>query len=124
MSTGTYRVIFCGEIAADADPKQVKIGMAKLFRLDPAQPEHLTKLKRMFSGRTIVIKDNLAMADAEKYRSAIEQVGGISHIELTPAEERRKEQRRKIPDRREVRRSSAILPDRRKNSGRRSTDSD
>jgi len=122
MKKEAYRVIFKGELASEADPNQVKIGMAKLFTLNPARPDHLAKLRRMFSGRNIVIKDNLTKAEAEKYQQAISLVGGVSQIELTPEADQRKDQRRKQSERRAVRRTSSILPDRRKNTGRRQTD--
>lgn len=122
MKTDVYRVIFMGQIVTDTDHHQVKINMAKLFKLDPTRQEHFSKLKRMFSGRKIVIKDKLFKADADKYQQAITQAGGVSHIELMPGADQRKDHRRKRGERRSVRRTSSILPDRRKNRGRRKTD--
>lgn len=122
MAPTTYRVVFSGKIKQGCDPNQVKSNLAGIFKLDPKQPEHLSKLKRLFSGQPVVIKDKLSKSEAEKYQSVISGAGCVSKIEPTHLEERRKDQRRKRGDRRSVRRSSSILPDRRTNPGRRDSD--
>lgn len=122
MDPTTYRVVFSGKIKQGCDPNQVKKNLAKIFKLDPARPEQLAKLKKLFSGQPVVIKDKLSKPEAEKYHRVISGAGCISRMEPTLDNERRRDQRRKRGDRRSVRRSSSILPDRRTNPGRREAD--
>ena len=121
MKLDTFRVIFRGEVLEGNDPIKVKSNMAKLFKLDMDDPDHLAKLEKLFSGRTLVIKDKISKADALKYKQAISEAGAQCSIEPNMLEQR-KDQRRKRGDRRTVRRTSAIQPDRRTKPGRRKSD--
>lgn len=122
MRSLKYRVLFRGETQPGVAADQLKQGMAQLFKLDSKQAAHQTTLTKLFCGRNVVIKDQLSEAEARGYQQAIAQIGGCCEIEVSPESEERKDQRRKIGDRRAVRRTSAILPDRRKNKGRRESD--
>jgi hypothetical protein len=95
--------------------------------LDPKNEQHSQKLQRLFSGRTVIIKDGLDAAAAQAYVDAIAKVGGDARAKKKTGPpnnmlERRMELRRKQGDRRRLARLSAIMPSRRKNRGRRHAD--
>ena len=64
-----YEIAFSGQLVPGAQPELVKANMAKLFQAD-AQ-----RIAQLFSGRRIVIKNNLDAAGAEKYRVTLERAG-------------------------------------------------
>lgn len=126
----TYRVVFKGALAAGYTPEQVRNGLAKIFTLDLSKPTDASKLKKLLSGKPVVIKAGLTRDQASQYQQVIARAGALAEIGADPADqyyapgikERRHSQRRKAGDRRAVRRTSAILPDRRSSWGRRSKD--
>ena len=126
----TFRVIFKGGIAAGHTPDQVKNGLAKLFKLDLSQPGDASKLKQLLSGKAGVVKSGLTRDQARQYQDVISQAGALTEVGPDPRDrffapgvkERRQSQRRLKGDRRSVRRASSILPDRRRNNGRRVSD--
>lgn len=127
----TFRIVFKGALAAGYTPEQVKNGLAKIFTLDPSEPTDASKLKQLLSGRPVVIKKGLTREQASRYQQVIAGAGALAEIGTDPAEQhaapgtrdrRLNHLRRKAGDRRAVRRSSSILPDRRFNRGRRSKD--
>jgi len=131
MGSNTFLVTFHGETLQGWDPDKVKANMIGLFKMEPNNQQHAKKIERLFSGRTVVIKEGLkeglSASTAEAYVNAIAKVGGEAHIkqknELPEGvDERRFTLRRKQGDRRARRRTSAILPDRRQNRGRRNSD--
>ncbi|QNH05324.1 hypothetical protein HNQ27_22045 [Pseudomonas sp. B11D7D] len=83
-----YEIAFSGQLVPGAQPELVKANMAKLFQAD-AQ-----RIAQLFSGRRIVIKNNLDAAAAEKYRTTLERAGArvevvdmdmlIEEVELAP----------------------------------------
>ncbi|ARS49879.1 hypothetical protein ACRS3X_14105 [Ectopseudomonas hydrolytica] len=83
-----YEIAFSGQLVPGAQPELVKANMAKLFQAD-AQ-----RIAQLFSGRRIVIKNNLDAAGAEKYRATLERAGArvevvdmdmpIEEVELAP----------------------------------------
>lgn len=83
-----YEIAFFGQLVPGAQPELVKANMAKLFQAD-AQ-----RIAQLFSGRRIVIKNNLDAAGAEKYRATLERAGArvevvdmdvlIEEVELAP----------------------------------------
>lgn len=85
----SYEIAFAGQLVPGAQLELVKANLAKLFQAD-AQ-----RIALLFSGRRIVIKNNLDAAGAEKYRSTLERAGAlvevasmpgvIEEIELAPA---------------------------------------
>ncbi|MEH6357606.1 MAG: hypothetical protein V7745_01350 [Pseudomonadales bacterium] len=127
MSGKDFRVTFHGEVMQGWDPDEVKANMATLFKLDPQNRQHVQKLDRLFSGRTVIIKDGLSATTAQAYVDAIAKVGGDARAKKKSgppnnASERRLALRRKQGDRRRSARLSAIMPNRRKNRGRRHAD--
>ena len=84
-----YEIAFSGELVPGAQLEVVQANLAKLFQAD-AQ-----RIAQLFSGRRVVIKNNLDEAGAEKYRSTLERAGArvevvntealvIEEIELAP----------------------------------------
>ncbi|TBU78276.1 hypothetical protein [Phytopseudomonas daroniae] len=84
-----YEIAFSGELVPGAQLETVQANLAKLFQAD-AQ-----RIAQLFSGRRVVIKNNLDEAAAEKYRSTLERAGArvevvdtepeiIEEIELAP----------------------------------------
>lgn len=111
-----FRVVFSGEIEEGRDAKTVQASLSKKFKLKPAL------LKRIMAGRPIVVKNNVDAETAVKYKTEIDALGGVSHIEPLPFKsdlddkgyiERRQEQRRMRADRRKADRPGSIQPDRR-----------
>lgn len=66
-----YEIVFAGELVPGAPLDQVKSNLAKLFQADAQRVEVL------FSGRRLVLKNNLDAANAEKYRSTLARAGAL-----------------------------------------------
>jgi hypothetical protein len=75
-----YEVAFAGQLTPGAQPELVKANLAKLFQAD-AQ-----RIALLFSGRRIVIKNNLDAAGAEKYRATMERAGALALVTAMPDE--------------------------------------
>ena len=71
-----YEIAFSGQLLAGARLEQVEANLSKLFQAD-AQ-----RIAQLFSGRRIVIKQNLDFAAVEKYRQAMERAG--AQVEVRP----------------------------------------
>ncbi len=126
-TTNNFRVTFRGEILDGWQPHEVKANMAGLFKLDPSNPLHVQKISRMFSGRTVVIKEGIDKLSAQTYIDAISRAGAKAYIKIKVGppdgiKERRLSMRRMQIDRRTIARRSSIVPDRRKSRGRRESD--
>ncbi|ERV77485.1 TPA: hypothetical protein SL686_004781 [Pseudomonas aeruginosa] len=76
-----FEIAFSGQLVAGARPEVVKANLAKLFQAD-AQ-----RIELLFSGRRVVIKNNLDVASAEKYRSVLERAGAIAVVAEMEIEE-------------------------------------
>lgn len=76
-----FEIAFSGQLVAGARPEVVKANLAKLFQVD-AQ-----RIELLFSGRRVVIKNNLDAASAEKYRSVLERAGAIAVVAEMEVEE-------------------------------------
>lgn len=74
-----YRVVFKGEVAPDADIKEVKEKVASVFKADSK------KIEKLFSGENIVIKKNANLETCEKLSKAFKNAGAISYIEKEKA---------------------------------------
>ncbi len=72
--SGHFEVLFHGEIYASVDPDKAQADMAELFR----QP--LEAVKRLFNGKTWVLKDNLDRETAERYQVELAKIGLISEL--------------------------------------------
>lgn len=75
-----YEIAFAGQLVPGAQLELVKANLAKLFQAD-AQ-----RIALLFSGRRIVIKNNLDAAGAEKYRATMERVGALALVTVMPEE--------------------------------------
>lgn len=69
-----YEIAFAGQTVPGAQLETVKANLAKLFQAD-AQ-----RIALLFSGRRMVIKNNLDAEAAEKYRSVLERAGAIVEV--------------------------------------------
>lgn len=69
-----YEIAFSGHTVPGAQLETVKANLAKLFQAD-AQ-----RIALLFSGRRMVIKNNLDAESAEKYRSVLERAGAIVEV--------------------------------------------
>lgn len=120
MSASQYEVVYIDKFTDMVEAAIVKDNLQKTFGL---KPDHLQKLA---SGKPVVIKKQVNFDEANRYKAAVDSAGGVAWVqELGPDGEhveRRQSGRRQLKDRRAVFRASAILPDRRQNCGRRSTD--
>lgn len=69
-----YEIVFSGQLVPGAQPDRVEANMAKLFQAD-AQ-----RIALLFSGRRLVLKNNLDEAAAEKYRATLERAGAMAQV--------------------------------------------
>jgi hypothetical protein len=70
-----YEIVFSGECVPGTPLDQVKSNLAKLFQAD-AQ-----RIELLFSGRRLVLKNNLDAQGAEKYRAALARAGAVARTE-------------------------------------------
>lgn len=75
-----YEIAFSGRLMPGAQPDAVKANLARLFQAD-AQ-----RIALLFSGRRMVIKNNLDEAVAEKYRIALERAGALAEVSAMDVE--------------------------------------
>lgn len=73
-----YEIAFAGQLVPGAQLEQVKANLTKLFQAD-AQ-----RIAMLFSGRRIVIKNNLDAAGAEKYRVTLARAGALIEVIAMP----------------------------------------
>lgn len=69
-----YEIAFSGQIVPGAQLETVKANLARLFQADTQ------RIELLFSGRRMVIKNNLDAEAAEKYRSVIERAGAVVEV--------------------------------------------
>ncbi|NBB08226.1 hypothetical protein [Pseudomonas sp. SLFW] len=69
-----YEIVFSGQLVPGAQLDRVQANLAKLFQAD-AQ-----RIALLFSGRRLVLKNNLDQAGAEKYRSTLERAGALPEV--------------------------------------------
>ncbi|MFG3451363.1 hypothetical protein [Stutzerimonas stutzeri] len=75
-----YEIAFSGELAPGATLEQVEANLTRLFQAD-AQ-----RIAVLFSGRRIVIKQDLDYTSVEKYRQAMARAGAIAEVRPMPVE--------------------------------------
>lgn len=75
-----YEIVFSGQLVPGAQAERVQANLAKLFQAD-AQ-----RIALLFSGRRLVLKNNLDQAGAEKYRSTLERAGAFVEVVAMPVE--------------------------------------
>lgn len=69
-----YEIVFSGQLVPGVQADLVQSNLGKLFQAD-AQ-----RLALLFSGRRLVLKNNLDAAAAEKYRSTLERAGALAEV--------------------------------------------
>ena len=115
-----YEVLYIDKFSDMVEAEVVRASIQRYFGLDANQS------LRLFCGRPVVVKKNVSRDVAEHLSNTIRGIGGVcwvQEISLSGTHmERRQHPRRQSRDRRHSVRSSAIIPDRRANCGRRSTD--
>ncbi|WP_312905945.1 hypothetical protein [Stutzerimonas nitrititolerans] len=75
-----YEIAFSGELASGATLEQVEANLARLFQADAK------RIALLFSGRRIVIKQDLDYDSVEKYRQAMARAGAIAEVRPMPVE--------------------------------------
>ena len=75
-----HEIVFSGQLVPGAQLDRVQANLAKLFQAD-AQ-----RIALLFSGRRLVLKNNLDQADAEKYRSTLERAGAQAEVVEMPSQ--------------------------------------
>jgi hypothetical protein len=81
MTMTRFEIVFSGQLVAGAAIEPVQANLARLFQAD-AQ-----RIALLFSGRRMVIKNNLDAASAEKYRMTLERAGARAEVVAMAAEE-------------------------------------
>jgi hypothetical protein len=76
-----YEIVFSGQLVPGAQAQKVQANLGKLFQAD-AQ-----RVALLFSGRRLVLKNNLDQAAAEKYRSTLERAGALAEVVQMPEEQ-------------------------------------
>ncbi len=75
----TYKLVFRGVLAKGVDAKSAKRNIGQLFKIDAK------KVDAMFSGKPTVLKRQLTLDVANKYRVAIKKAGALVDVELQQA---------------------------------------
>ena len=118
MGEKIYEIVYIDKFSDNQQATLARQKLQGLFHLSDKQVQYLN------SGDPVVVKRDIPMAIAQKFKRAIEGVGATCWIQEMangePHYERRQEKRRQTMDRRDQYRSSSILPDRRAALGRRS----
>ncbi|MDO8698094.1 MAG: hypothetical protein Q7J74_13390 [Pseudomonas sp.] len=76
-----FEIAFSGQLVAGAPLETVQANMARLFQADTQ------RIALLFSGRRMVIKNNLDAAAAEKYRLTLERAGAVVEVVAMAVEE-------------------------------------
>lgn len=69
-----YSVIFRGDIVLGENLADVKLKLGQLFKVDDA------RIERMFTGKPVPLKANIALVQAKKYQTALAQAGAVTAI--------------------------------------------
>lgn len=69
-----FDIYFLGEMLPEADPTEVREGVARLFKMDA------TAADRLFSGRPLRVKQGVDAEAASRYRAAFRDVGALLKI--------------------------------------------
>ena len=75
MGETNYRLVFKGKLTPGSDPGAVKQHLAALFKNGPEQ------IEKLFYGKPVVVKKDLDLAEAKKYKQAFDSSGAISVIQ-------------------------------------------
>jgi len=80
MAADRYQVIFSGRMLPGKDPTQVRQRVGQMFRI--AGPQ----LERLFSGAPVVIKKDIDLDTATRFRDAFEGAGALVELKKLGAE--------------------------------------
>jgi len=80
MKESLYEVAFSGQIQEAAELDAVKARIAKIFKADEAT------IAQLFSGKRIVIKENMSAEAADKYSRAFTKAGAVCELTLMSAD--------------------------------------
>lgn len=69
-----FDIYFLGEMLPEANPADVREGVARLFKIDPAAAD------RLFSGKPLRVKQAVDAEAASRYRAAFRDVGALLQI--------------------------------------------
>ncbi|MFT7491492.1 MAG: hypothetical protein ACI80S_001083 [Pseudohongiellaceae bacterium] len=69
-----YSVIFRGDIVLGENLADVKHKLGQLFKVDDA------RIERIFTGKPVPLKVNIALVQAKKYQAALAQAGAVTAI--------------------------------------------
>lgn len=69
-----YEIVFSGRLVQGAQADKVKANLARLFQADEQ------RMALLFSGRRLVLKNNLDAQAAEKYRATLERAGALAEV--------------------------------------------
>lgn len=75
MQGDLYRIVFKGEIVPGHEISKVKDNFSRLFKIE--EPV----LEKLFSGRSLVIKNDIDYETAERWRNALESTGVLCIVE-------------------------------------------
>ena len=74
MESEKFDLVFKGQLLPKRTPEEVKVNLGALFKISAAQVDGL------FSGKSVVLKRNIDLAAANRYRIAIKNAG--ARVEL------------------------------------------
>ena len=77
---GRFEIAFSGQLLVGAQLELVQANLAKLFQAD-AQ-----RIAQLFSGRQVILKNNLDAETAEKYRAALARAGAVAEVRMMEPE--------------------------------------
>ncbi|MBF0539200.1 MAG: hypothetical protein HQL03_13205, partial [Nitrospirae bacterium] len=86
QEAGHYNVVFTGEILPGFNELKVKQDLCVLFKVDP----HSFKGKRIFENDTVIMKAEVGIEEAERYKASITEIGAACIVE--PSDKENKEQ--------------------------------
>jgi len=78
MERKNYKIIFTGEIVPGYDTGKVKKNLADLFKVN------IEQIKPLFTGKPVVIKENLEQEKAKRYEDILNRAGALCRIESAP----------------------------------------
>lgn len=73
-----FQLIFRGECTPGTDSATARDNARAIFKASAEQ------IERMFSGNTVVIRNKLDEAQAQKYRAVMEKHGMVAHVQPMP----------------------------------------
>jgi ribosomal protein L37E len=76
---GDYQVLFSGEVSRDSEVDQVRARLARELGIDDL------KARALFSGRTVVIRSQLAEDEAQELQHRLADLGAICRIKSLAA---------------------------------------